>query len=168
MGTSKRWRWRGGGYKSCSSGAFWVAGNGREQQSGLLEQLTITGAEQTVITDLDEARWQDVLEEAADELLGRDGAALELRSGRLFVLKSDVAIFELAKAVVADSDAKDVRGEILEGALATADCLAVNYPVFFPDAPIDLSKQPGLFQRVTELAAEDHAERLFVDQKVFG
>jgi len=32
----------------------------------LLEQLTITGTEQTVITDFDEAWWEDVLEKAAD------------------------------------------------------------------------------------------------------
>ena len=36
--------------------------------------------------------WEDVLEEAADELFGGDGAMLELVSGRLFVRESDVAI----------------------------------------------------------------------------
>jgi hypothetical protein len=59
-----------------------------------------------------------VLEEATDELFGGEGATLELVSGRLFVRESNSAIFQLAQAVVADSDAKDVRGEILEGLLA--------------------------------------------------
>ena len=38
--------------------------------------MTIAMAKQAVITDLDESFWQDVLEEAADELLCADGAEL--------------------------------------------------------------------------------------------
>jgi hypothetical protein len=82
----------------------------------------LSGAEQAVVTDLDEAGGTDVLEEATDELLGREGATLELVSGRLFVRESDLAIFQLTEAVVGDSDAKDVRGEILEG-LGAGRCL---------------------------------------------
>ncbi len=54
----------------------------------------MSGAEQTVVTDLDEARREDVLEEATDELLGGDGATLELVSGRLFVSESDRALLQ--------------------------------------------------------------------------
>ena len=75
----------------------------------------MSGTEQAVVTDLDEARWEDVLQEAADELLGIEGAVAELVSGRLFVGESDPTIFQLTDAVVADSDAEDVRSEILEG-----------------------------------------------------
>ena len=75
-------------------------------------------AKQAVVTDFDEARGKDVLEEAADELFRGDGAVLELVSGRVFIGESDIAIFEFAQTVVADGDAKDVRGEILEGLLA--------------------------------------------------
>ena len=78
----------------------------------------MSGAEQAIVTDLDEAWWEHVLEEATDELLGGDGATLELISGRLFVRESDLAIMEVAEAVVAEGHAKDVRGEILEGLLA--------------------------------------------------
>jgi hypothetical protein len=76
------------------------------------------GAEQTVVTDFDEARWEEVLEEATDELLGGHGGVLELVSGRLFVSESDLAIMKGAEAVVTEGHAKDVRGEILEGLLA--------------------------------------------------
>ena len=55
----------------------------------------LSGAEQTVVTDLDEAWWEDMLEEAADELLGGDGATLELVSGRLFVSESDLALMRV-------------------------------------------------------------------------
>ena len=82
------------------------------------EQVTVAGTEQTVVTDFDEAWWEDVLQEAADELRGRHRAVLDLRSGRVFIGESDVTIFELAQAVVAEGDAKDVRSEILEGPLA--------------------------------------------------
>ena len=77
--------------------------------------MTMGRAEQAVVTELDEARREDVLEEATDELLGGDGATFELVSGRLFVRESDLAIMEMAEAVVAEGHAKDVRGEILEG-----------------------------------------------------
>ncbi len=79
--------------------------------------MPISGAEQAVVTDLDEAGWEDVLEEAADELCGGECAVLELLSGRLFEGESDLTIFQLEQAVVADGDAKDIRGEILEGLL---------------------------------------------------
>jgi len=51
----------------------------------------MSGAEQAVVTDLDEAWWEDVWEEATNELFGGDGATLELVSGRFFVRGSDRA-----------------------------------------------------------------------------
>ena len=85
---------------------------------GKLQPWPMMGTEQTVVTDFDEARRQHVLEEAADELLRRDRALLNLIGGGFFVGESEVAIFQLAQAVVAKGHAKDVRGEILEGLLA--------------------------------------------------
>ena len=67
------------------------------------------GAEQAVVTDLDESIGEHVLEEATDELLGRDGATLELISGRLFVRESDLAIMEVVEAVIAEGHPKDVN-----------------------------------------------------------
>ena len=86
--------------------------------SGFLQQLTMSGAEQTVVADFDEAWWEDVLEEAADELLGAEGALAKVVSGRLFVGESDLALLQFTQTVVADGDAKDVRSEILEGLCA--------------------------------------------------
>src|SRR5450759_6028562 len=98
--------------------------------------MTITGTEQAEVADFDEARWQDVLEEATDELFRAHSAVLDLISGRLFISESDVAVLQLEEAVVADSDAKDVRGEVLKRGLARTDRLAVNYPPLFPYAPV--------------------------------
>ena len=81
----------------------------------------MSGAEQAVVTDLDEAGRQDVLEEATDELLGGDGATLKLVSGGFFVSESHLTIMQVAEAVVTEGHAKDVRGEILEGCFTGAD-----------------------------------------------
>ena len=54
----------------------------------------MSGAEQAVVADFDEARWEDMLEEATDELFGGEGAVPELVSGRLFVSESDVAMLQ--------------------------------------------------------------------------
>jgi len=89
-----------------------------EQLPGLGEQVTVVGAEQAVVTDFDEAWREDVLEEATDELSRGHRAVLELLGGGFLVRESDVPIFQLAQAVIADRDAKDVRGEILEGLFA--------------------------------------------------
>lgn len=78
----------------------------------------MSGAEQAVVTNLDEAWWEDMLEEATDELFGGDGAMLELISGRFFVGESDLAIMEVAEAVVAEGHTKDVGGEVLKSLLA--------------------------------------------------
>ena len=95
-----------------------LAGRGEQSLSGLLKQLPIGGTEQTVVTDFDEAWGQDVLEEAANELFGGDGAVLNSIGGGLFIRESEVTVFELAETGVADRHAEDVRGEILEGLCA--------------------------------------------------
>ena len=46
------------------------------------------------------------MEKATDELFGGEGAMLELVSGRLFVSESNVAIFQLAEAVVTEGHRK--------------------------------------------------------------
>ena len=86
--------------------------------SGLLKPLPLSRREQAIVTDLDEPIGEDVLEEAADELLGGESATLKLVSGGFFVSESDLALMQLAQAVVTEGHAKDVRGEILEGLLA--------------------------------------------------
>jgi hypothetical protein len=93
-------------------------GGGRiEQLPGLIEQMPVRGSEQAVVTDFDEAFGQNVLKEAADELFGRDGRVSGLIRGRILVGKSDLAILEREDAVIADGDAKDVRGEVFESSL---------------------------------------------------
>jgi hypothetical protein len=46
--------------------------------SGFLKQVTLSGAEQTVVADFDEAWGEDVLQETADELLGAECAVMNV------------------------------------------------------------------------------------------
>jgi hypothetical protein len=87
-------------------------------------------AEQAIVTDFDEAVGEHVLEEATNELFGSDGATLKLVSGGLLVSESDLAMMEVAEAIVTEGDAKDVRGEILEGLQAGADRFGMHDPIF--------------------------------------
>jgi hypothetical protein len=84
-----------------------------EKQSQGSQEQALRGAEEAEIADLDEASGQNVLEEAVDELFSREGAELVLASIRRAVAKSDLVIFELDQAAVADGDPEDVRSEIL-------------------------------------------------------
>ena len=103
--------------------------------------MALSGAKQAVVADFNEAWREDVLQEAADELVRAHGAVLELLSGGLFIGESDVALFQFTQTVVAEGDAEDVRGEILESLGATAHRFGVDHPVLLPDALLDLSKQ---------------------------
>lgn len=122
MGTAAEWRGLGG---DCFKLRF--ADGGREQFSGLGQQVTVAGSEQTVVTDLDKAIRQDVLEEAADKLLSRDGATLKLIRGGILEGESDAAVFQREDPVITNGDAKDVRGEIFESRIAVTDRLTVDH-----------------------------------------
>src|SRR5215203_5466587 len=115
----------------------------------------MSGAEQAVVTNLHEAVGEHVLEEATDELFSRDGATLELVRGRLFVSESDLATVQLVQAIVTDSNAKDVRGEIFEGLLTRAHRFGMHDPVSAPDVRSDSREQFRLLQLVAKLGAKD-------------
>ena len=118
---------------------------GIEQLSGPVEQMTVGRAEEAVISDFNESVRQDVLKKPTNKLFGREGTEFDLIGGRFLILESDVAILQLEDVLMADGHAKDIRGKISEGLLATADWLTVNDPVLLPYLLIDLSEQVGFF-----------------------
>jgi len=130
--------------------------------------LPLSGAEQAVVTDLDEAAGEHVLEETTDELFSAEGATLELVSGRLFIRAAAVALMKVVETVVTNRDAADVRGEILEGLRPGAHRLAVDHPVFVPEALVDLGPELSLAQFITKLGAEDGGEGFDWDEEVFA
>ena len=88
--------------------------------------------EQAVVADLDKVFGQNVLKETVNELFGGQGAELGLAGAGGAITESDLIIFHLDEAAVAEGNAKDVGGEILEGGAAVADRLAMHDPVLLP------------------------------------
>jgi hypothetical protein len=129
--------------------------------------VAIGVAEDAVIANFDESWGKNVLEEAANELLRVESAALELRGSAIFVREGDPAIFKLEDAIVANGDTKYIGSEILEGMLAGANGLGVDDPFFVPDLGIDLSKEIGLLEKITEFGAKEDGEGVAMDEEVW-
>lgn len=109
---------------------------------------------------------QDVLKESADELFGRDGREFDLIGRRFLVRESDPSLLEFEDALVADGNAKDVRGQIFESRFSRADRLTMNHPIFVPGLLIDELKQVGLLELIAEPGTEEGGERFDVNQKI--
>ena len=77
------------------------------------ELLTMGRTEEAIVADLDQACGQNVLKETVNELFGGECTELGLASAGGAGLESDLAVFHLDDAAVAEGDAKDVGGEIL-------------------------------------------------------
>jgi hypothetical protein len=123
--------------------------------------------EEAIIAHLDKARGQDMLhaKRAVDEFLGGQRAELGLtRVG--FVTKRDLVVLHLDDAVVAEGDAKDVGGEILESRATIADGLAVNDPVLLPHSCGDVGKTVGLAQGITDIGVKELGQRLDGEQEI--
>lgn len=88
--------------------------------------MAVVRTEQAVVPDLDEAVGQDVLEKPTNKLLCGERAEPGPISSRVLELEGDDAVLEAENAAVADGNAKDVRGEILQGGFARADRFGVN------------------------------------------
>ncbi len=137
-----------------------------EKQSEGSQEQALGGAEETEIADLDEAPGQDVLEEAVDELIGGEGAELDLAGSGRAVAKGDLVVFEFDQAAVADGDPEDVRSQILEGSAAIADRFAVDHPLLLPDSSRDIVGEAGFLEGVMEFGPEDFGEGFDREQEV--
>ena len=88
---------------------------------------------QAEIADLVEAFGQDMLEEAADELVAGEPAGPPARGFALLVADGDGCVVETDDAGVGDGDAEDVAGEVVEhGLLALAPWRDVDDPGLAP------------------------------------
>jgi hypothetical protein len=68
-----------------------------------------------------------------DELLGPQGTTFFSAGVGVAVAKGHTIIFQLEEAVVAQSDAENVRRQILQGIETRAHCLTVHNPLLLPD-----------------------------------
>ena len=131
-----------------------------------MEVLSLLSAEEAEAAHLLEAVGQDMLEEAADELRGREGGEFLSFGLAILITKGDLAVFEFEDAVVAQSHAKDIGSEIFQGGLAAADRLTINDPILVPDLRWQLEVEGSFPEGVAELGAEDLAQSLNGDQEV--
>ena len=84
-----------------------------EQLAESGEALPVTGAEEAKVTHFNKTFGQDVLEEAADELLGVEGTGSESAGVGGAIVEGNLAVVQSEDAAAADSDAKDVRSQVL-------------------------------------------------------
>lgn len=137
-----------------------------EKQSQGGQEQALRGAEEAEIADLDETPGQDVLEEAVDELFGREGAERDLAGSGRAVAKGDLVVFEFYQAAIADGDPEDVGSQVLEGSASIADRFAVNDPLLLPDGGRDIVGEAGFLEGVKEFGPENPGEGLDRDQEV--
>jgi len=100
----------------------------------LFEFLGGVGTEQAVGTHFDQAAGQDVLQEAADEILGAESDALDLLGPIVPVTEGHLALIEAFDPAIGDGDPEDVAAQVIEHLLSLAGVLAVEHPVVFPDS----------------------------------
>ena len=139
---------------------------GPEQLSGLCEPLTVAGAQQAVIADVDEAMRQHGLEKPPHALRGSPRPHFALRRGRCLGLKGARAVCQREPAVMADGHPENRRGQLSKSLLATADRRTVHGPSLVPYGLIDAWEQGGLVQSVSELRAAKHGPRLDGQQEI--
>jgi len=107
-----------------------------------------------------------MLKEAADEPLGWErGGAGGIGFG-VAVPECDLAVFDSEDVSVGDGHAEDIGGEVFQGGLAASYGDDIHYPVLAPEFFLDMMKQTGLFEQISELGAEDQGQGLF-GQEIF-
>ena len=96
-------------------------------------------AEGTEVAHFHEVAWQNVLEEALDEMLHREGAGFELAGIGRAVLESNLGGLHAAlmldgdQAPVAKCHAVDVGSQVFERGLSVADWFTMHDPFSPPD-----------------------------------
>lgn len=103
--------------KQIADVACWRRGFATERTARIVEEGADVGwSEQAVVTDLDEAGWQDVLDEAIEEVdrIERDGLSVLGSKGNAARVEGD-------EPLVGDSDAMGVAAEVAHDVLGSAE-----------------------------------------------
>ena len=108
---------------------------------------TLGGGEETIVANFHKTVRQDVMEEALDEIVRREGATLELTvigravgegdAGRCHVTRVNAT----DQATIAEGNPENVGSQILERRLSIAHRLAVHHPFFSPNLGRDLGEE---------------------------
>jgi hypothetical protein len=146
-----------------SGGVRWLRcfyGLDVEQVVEPCQPVPVSRRQEAVVPHFDESGWKHVRQEATDKLFHQEGLSVEGTGLGVFVLKGDVAVFQLQEALVAEGDVEAGWRQVLEGLLAGTDRFGMHDPVPLPGlwGPMRLQRG-GFLQGVTELGAEDGGER---------
>ena len=161
--TRRLWRWCLGRVTVWVS----VAILNPQKLPGLFQVVAVARAKQAVIPDLDQVVRPDMVQEPADECLGRDCADLDCPRLGVLVLEGDLAIDALEEAVVADRHTKDVGSQIVSGMRSTADRFTMHHPVLCPEGVGAKVKHGGLAQCIAHFGPNQEGKRLDRHQESF-
>lgn len=112
------------------------------------------GAEETIVTKLDEAFGQDMLETTVKELFRCQGTTCFCAGLGGAVAKGDAIIFHLEDPVVAKGDSEEVRGQILQGIQPRPNPFTVHHPRLLPNLGRNRCVTIGVTQRLRQFAPE--------------
>jgi hypothetical protein len=133
----------------------------QKQQTGAGGVFAFGGMPHAEVADLMQTLGQNVLEEAAHELLAGDAAHPPSVGLALLVADDDGLIVEADDAGVGDGDAEDVAGEVAEhGLLGLALGRAVDDPGLGPGGLGPDQIGTSLLERGAELAAHELGQGL--------
>ena len=99
-----------------------------------------------------------MLQKAAQELRGCQGAAANLAAVGLAIAKGDFALFNLEDALVGNGHPENVGGQIAQRQLPITHSLGMDYPIGSPALSRELVEEGGLLQAVPELGPEEAGE----------
>lgn len=96
--------------------------------------LPVMIAQEPIVADTVKAGRQNVQQEAADELLGREGRGLvSIAVAVVLPLEGDVSVLDVEQAVVGDGDAVSVPSDVIENLLGTCEGrFRVDHPFLLP------------------------------------
>lgn len=115
-----------------------------------IKQKSFFRVQEAVVSDLNEAIWQDVLEEAPDELFGIESHGARLIMG-VFIGEGHAVTIEPVDAFIADSDPEDIGCEVFESGCAFTDGLDIDDPAGVPHVcGYELEEVGVFFQGITE------------------
>lgn len=116
-------------------------------------------AQEAIVSDLDKALGQHILEEAADARFGGKRPVFPCLASALLEAARDMPVFELFKAVIGKSHPADVGCEVDDDLGTGAGRFTMRHPCLLPDVGRHLIEQTGVDQGRLELPTEDVGAR---------
>lgn len=141
---------------------------GEDHEPELGPRYNAVAAHETVVANLHEAGWQDVLEEAPDKFEGIDGGPARPVTLFFAVGEGDLSVLGIDDPGVGDGHPEDIGGKIFESRFAVTYGLGVDVPVDLPNSRVNGADEFLPAHLGPELGAEDSGEGLDRQIEVVG